>query len=331
MNIQKPLLTALAAGRVEGFSSLPRVIETVVSRVYVFDQEERVLKFYKRDNVWWNSSMRDISSGRPRSSFIRQDFAFNQHLNPKIYLELKTAQLVGDRIKLVDPALEDDELVIVMKKQSLTGVLTDVLMKGTCTLDDYRAIGAAYPKAKLAIPRSFLPASDKNWYEHMQQRLIDLAEWCKSVPSFPADVRDRALSQLAAAVEEHKELFEILGPDRLHVLIDGHCENLMYENGVLMFMDAHPPKDSWMIGAFEVDIFRTGADIYALVGKEAYDAYITSAAQSAGAYLNMSLASLYLLYGALIMCPYFFMLREKNAVYTAPADAYLRFLQSLLR
>ncbi len=330
MENQALLFELLKGGKVVGYATPPRMVETVVSRVFIFDLENTVLKFYKRDNAWWNSSMHDISHGSSRIDFIRQDFAFNQFLNPKIYLALKKATLENDQVIISEPREEDDDLVIIMKKQDPSSGFTEMLFSQSCTLEEYTSIGKALAQIKLSIPRMFLPAIETNWYEQMQARMKDLAEWVGSVKGFPAHLTEQALAYLRKEVEAQKSSFQKMTMEKLVVCIDGHSENLTYDHRSLSFMDAYPPKDEWRIGSFDIDIFRTGSDIYAFVGKEAYDAYLQGVKVVAADHLQMHLADFYLLYAAMIMSPYFMMLSESNPTYKAKAEKYLSFVDSLL-
>ena len=95
------IFSLINEGKIEGFSTSPKMIETVISRVFIFDKDNIVLKFYKRDNEWWNTDMKDLSKGLSRITFIRQDFGFNHFLNSKIYSNLKVAVVENNVVKLL--------------------------------------------------------------------------------------------------------------------------------------------------------------------------------------------------------------------------------------
>ena len=116
----------------------------------------------------------------------------------------------------------------------------------------------------------------------------------------------------------------------MQVCIDGNSENLLYSNKELRFIDAYPPKDNWRIGTFEVDIFRTGSDIYALAGEKEYKAYLSGVKEVAGDKVNLKFENFYLLYAAMIMAPYFYMLSKKNSKYLPKAEKYLQFVKKLI-
>lgn len=326
---QSMLVRCIEKGGIDGFSGRPRVIETLISRVFIFDEEGIVLKCYKRDNEWWNR-MRDISKGPSRIDFIRQDFAFNAFLNSEVYLDVKNAVLVDGRVTLVDPIDGDDELAIIMKKQDMSGVLTDLLSGESLLSDDYHTIGKSLASAKLSIPRTFLPVVTSSWYEQMIQRLEDLRVWVAGEEDFPSEISQKAFERLYRGMDTYKDRFRQTFSEDLTVLIDGNPENLIYNNGHLLFMDGYAPKDEWRIGSFDVDIFRTAADIYTFAGKDGYDSYMKGVLSVASNHVQMDAADFYLLYGSMIAAPYFMMLSKKNPQYKKIADTYITFLRTMV-
>lgn len=326
---QALLFRFLAEGRVDGFSSEPGMVETVISRVFLFEREQIVLKFYKRDNTWWNTKMRDLSHGKWRRKFIEDDFAFNHMLNPAVYTAVKTIVVEDDHLRLVDLSGDEDELVIVMRWIDTSQTLTQVLSKQELPVETYEEIGRSFAKTKLEIPRNFLPETEMSWYEHMQKRLDDLASWMQSVEAFPQNVGASGVEKLRVTLEEKKESFSKIDRGQLSVLIDCNSENLLFKDGALSYLDAYPPKREWLIGVFEADIFRVGADIFALAGKDAYEAYMHGVLEAAGDKIDQSTESFYLLYGALISAPYYFMLNAKSSTYLAQAHAAVAFIELL--
>ena len=325
--MDEKLFNLLCAGKIVGFSCEPRVIETVISRVFIFNEEDVVLKFYKRDNDWWNKDMMDLSGGHSRIDFIRNDFEFNRFLNPKVYTALKAVVIANETVVLKEPDMNEDELVIVMHKEDISGTFTEVLFENKLTLDEYRGIGKRFARIKLDIPKRFLPESNLTWYEHTVKRLQDLSSWVSSEKDFPEEIAKQGLSLLKRQLEENKVDFQSIPSSDLFVLIDCNSENLIYSNQELRFIDAFPPRDDWRIGTFDVDIFRTGSDIYALAGEDAYNAYLEGIDEIAGQYRNKDLSDFYLLYSALIMAPYFFMLSSKDNKYLNKAARYLAFVK----
>ena len=157
-----------------------------------------------------------------------------------------------------------------------------------------------------------------------------MERWIASVGDWPQDLAKDGVTQLRRKLDEYKKYFQTLGRSALSVSIDCNSENLIYSDGELRFLDAYPPKDEWRIGDFIMDIFRTGSDVYALAGKDAYEAYLKGVMEIAGERIDRSFESFYLLYGALIMSPYLFALSKKNPQYLPKAEKYLVFVKELI-
>ena len=224
------IFSLINEGKIEGFSTSPKMIETVISRVFIFDKDNIVLKFYKRDNEWWNTDMKDLSKGPSRINFIRQDFEFNHFLNSKIYSDLKVAVVENNVVKLLEPKSDDDELVIVIHKEDLSGTFTDVLYANNLTLDEFKNIGKSFAKIKLAIPKDFLPETSLNWYEEMIERGKGLTSWMLNEKDFQAEVSNKSLALFDKILLENKTNFQTLTKENLFVCIDCNSENLLYSN-----------------------------------------------------------------------------------------------------
>jgi aminoglycoside phosphotransferase family enzyme len=330
MNTSEALYSLIEEGKIRGFSTPPKCVTTVISRVYIFDAENTVLKIYKRDNEWWNKDMNDLSAGVPRIDFIRRDFAFNHFLDPGIYLELKTLSEENGEAVLVDAKPEDDELVVVMKKVDASQTMSKMLSEQSLSITDYENIGRDLANKKMALPKDFLPHVSENWYEQMVRRLEDLKGWVTSEPDFSPILTKKGLSTMQKILEANKEKFTLMKNEDLAVCIDCNTENLLFIDGKLAFIDAYPPKDEWRGGAFDHDIFRTGSDVYALGGKDAYDAYLTGVYSVAEHKLDKELHTFYLLYGAMIMGPYLYMLGKKDTKFLPAAEKYSKFIEEFL-
>lgn len=330
MNHLNELFDLIKQGKIEGFSTKPRYVETVISRVFIFDDEDRVLKFYKRDNEWWNSEMKDISAGQSRIDFIREDYEFNQFLNPRIYIGLKKAVIRDSVVYLEEANQEDDELVIVMHKEDLSGTFTQVLAGGALNHETYEMIGKQFASIKCSIPSQYLSNAEKNWHEQMCARVNDLSSWTISEQLFPSHLAEKGIAYMRRLLETHRDEFSSVRKEDLSVLIDCNSENLLFVDGELRFIDAYSPKDAWRVGSFDIDIFRVASDIYAMSGKEAYDAFLRGVESVEGVRLNPTLHRFHLLYGALIMGPYFYMLSRKDQTYLTHAEKYNQFIEEIL-
>lgn len=328
MDTSAELYARIEQGKLEGFSGVPQKVTTVISNVYIFD--DKVLKIYKRDNEWWNTVMQDLSKGQPRIDFITRDFAFNQTLNPSVYIDLKVLAKVGDVVALRDITEGDDEFVVVMRKIDATQTLTKVLFEQKLTVEDCEKIGVDFTSKKLSLSKDFLPTElTGTWYEQLIGRFKDLDGWVSSVPGFPREIGDKGLAQLKTILETQKEKFNGMSAKDLAVCIDCNSENLLYSNGKLSFMDVYPPKNEWRSAAFDHDIFRVGADIYGFIGRDGFEAYLKGVHSVVEDKLDKSLQDFYLLYGAMITGPYLYMLAQKNINYLSQAQKYSEFIKQL--
>lgn len=327
---QSELFRLITEGNVDGFSAPPKVIETVISRVFIFEAEKTVLKFYKRDNEWWNRDMRDLSAGKTRRQFIERDFGFNHALSPSIYQALKTPVIEEGKIFLRDFHGDEDELVIVMQMVDTSKNLTHAVSGRGLTREEYATLGQSFVQAQRSLPNDFLSGLETDWYLQMRARLEDLSLWILSVPEFPAEVAQAGLAKLLAALETYQEAFRLMHGTQLSVLMDCNPENLLLIDGTLSFLDAYPPKREWLNGTFETGVFWVGSSIYALDGERAYEAYLEGARQEAGDKIDIRYESFYLLYGSLITAPYFFMLKNKNPDYAPQAERCLAFTQKMI-
>lgn len=330
MNTSESLYELLEQGNVNGFSEAPQCIATVISRVYIFKKEQTVLKVYKRDNVWWNENMNDLSGGLTRSKFIRNDFEFNKILSPEIYRGLKTIKIEDGLIVLKDPEESDDELVIVMNTADVDATLTKVLANKILQSEEYELIGKEFGTKKLSLPQEFLPQLDENLYDHMTDRINDLEEWISSESLFSSDLKIQGLEQLRQNLNSQQYCFKNILAKDLSVCIDCNSENLLILDKHLTFIDAFPPKASWLPGPFNIDVFRTGADIYALAGEESFNAFLRGVESVAGEKLSLELQNFYLLYGALIMAPYLYMRSRENNEFLPLAEQYSNFIKDVL-
>lgn len=327
--VEVELINLLKLGKVAGLKTVPRFIETVISRVFIFDEENVVLKVYKRDNLFWNTNMHDLSKGATRSDFIREDFEFNRFVSPKTYLELKGVEIAGDAVILVDPRPGEDELIIVMNKEEVMESLTEVLYKRKLEKDDYVLIGKKFAQMKLSLPKSFLPKIDKTPQEQIQARFHDLASWTSSEEDFSQELATRGLSYLQSFFKENPQEFSI-DPKELAVSIDCNSENLIYTKRELRFIDVYSAKKEWRIAPHEIDIYRVGCDVLVLDGEQAYRDFITGVKTVEGIRLNEKIEKFCLVYSALIAAPYLVMLSKNNSQYLPKADRYLTFLKDFL-
>lgn len=330
MEYNSDILSLIAQGRIEGYWSQPTVVETIISRVFLFREEGKVFKVYKRDNAWWNSDMQNLSGGQTRIDFISGDFYFNQELNPDAYTKLYAARVVDGQVVLGEPDTTADELVIGMNMVDMSQTLTRCLSGGTLSDDDFESIGIQIAKTKQTLGRKFMMHSALSWYEQLLPRMRELENWIQSASGFPEGISTVGMAEIRAYIEDNREEFSRMHETDLVTQIDCNSENILYQNSKLVFMDAYPPKESWRIGPFETDMYRIGGDILILSGQEAYDRYMKGVLAIIPE-CNRNHERFYLLYGMLISGPYFYHLSQSNSAFATVGQQYVASLERFLQ
>ena len=94
------IIDLITQGKIEDFNEIPEKLITTVSHIFIFRNSRKVLKIYRRDNEYWNSNFSDLSGGDERMAFIKEDFTANALVNPSVYIEIKTAVVRGDKVRL---------------------------------------------------------------------------------------------------------------------------------------------------------------------------------------------------------------------------------------
>lgn len=264
-------------GKLEGFNEAPEMVVTTISNIFIFREAGKVLKMYRRDNEYWNTSFSDLSGGETRSQFIREDFAANRAVNPTVYLDLQKVQVEGEKITLTSPQETDDELVIVMSYVNAKESFNDKLFQGSVSENDFTSMGTQFAKIKkhISVPEE---RTKENWFELMLQRIPDLEVWMKHLNQhIPSDVTQRCIETLTRYKDENKEYFSSIKGDDLVYTIDAHGENALFNEGKLEFIDILLPAARWRWTPKEYDIYCLGTDVYVLAGEEAFEKYIEGA------------------------------------------------------
>lgn len=267
------ILESIQGGKIAGFSEeKPEMIMTSISRVFIFRKNKRVLKIYRRDNEYWNTNFSDLSGGKIRKEFIKQDFEWNRYFNPNVYVKLSEAHKNDGLVILAEPA-GGDELVIEMSLIDTSHFFIPTLAsKQVFTDEEYFSIGQQLATLKDGFKQK--PDLGKNWYEIFKERINDLRVWMENVPDFSKEIISECVSFLKSYTEINKVRFESIGEDEMVATIDAHGENAMYSNKELSFIDIFLPKELWRLAPKEIDILRIGLDVYVLRSERAYQSYI---------------------------------------------------------
>ena len=262
----------ITQGRVEGLDEIPEKLITTVSHIFIFKKARKVFKIYRRDNEYWNSNFSDLSSGKDRILFIKEDFKANSLVNPLVYIDLKTAVIANDKVHLDEVDNENDELIIVMNRIETNESFIDTLFNNGIAEKEFISIGEQFAKIKQSINIAEVKTKE-NWYEIILKRLHDLQLWMENL-NFPKRDIEICLQKLQTYVNNQKERLSRISNDKITYSIDGHGENALYHAGKLEFIDILWPSPRWRWTTKEYDIFRLGADISALTGMGNFNAFI---------------------------------------------------------
>lgn len=310
----------MKTGSFPGETSKPRHIETVISNVFIFDN--RVYKFYKNDNDFFNSSFRDLSAKQDRLAFSKSDFEWNQQLTKELYLRLQGVKVDGDSIQFVDEK-DAEELMFITKRMPDGTILFDRLMKGDLTMNDFYEIGKQFAmREKNFVWHGALPG--ETLLDNMLERHGDIVAWIKDIEKVSALEKEtwaRELKELIVRVYTHDST-------KVSVCFDFHSLNAFYIDQILYPFDTHAPKDAWRFGPPLLNLYRLATDAFALAGEKEFDAVMRGYHE----YLKREMPSqeinrLFIIYASLIMVSYLYMLGKTDPDKQEAAVKYHNFLK----
>lgn len=300
----------------------PQHIVTAISNVFVF--ENTVYKIYKNDSAFFNENFNDLSKKDTRFIFTRKDFEWNNRLSPEVYTDLRGVVLNGEDIEFVEPTDEADELVIVMNKVDMSNQLVKRLVDGTISLDDCYEIGRQFGEREKQLPKL---QSEKTAYGDFLTRYEDLRPWILSVKDILKEDAEKYLNYIKNFIDEHKS--ELDSIDLMGVCVDVHADNAVLTGKEFLPIDTYAPKEAWLHGYKFINIYRIATDIYAFLGKPAFEKVFEGYKKSSGRILPRSYDKFLVIYCELITWPYQFMLAEKEPWRADVARTYGNFIEKI--
>ncbi len=262
----------IGSGKVFGYmEEVPEVISTGSSYIFIFRKNDIALKLYRRDNEHWNKYFSDMSEGEVRTAFISKDYEWNHFYSPNIYLGLKQADIVDGVVKLSD-LTGGDELIIEMKIINSSDFLINILNENiNLSEDDFYSMGKQ--AAQMTKSDKLKPSTEKNFYEIMKERVIDLTSWAKNLPPLTEGFTLKLEKYIDSYVDNSIESFKSLTDKDFVAVIDCHSANAIYIEGKLTFVDVLLPKPLWRTSRVNENFFRIATDIFVLRGEKAYKEY----------------------------------------------------------
>lgn len=291
---------AVSEGKLEGYGLPSSIIDAAISTVFLFDDSASALKLYKGDSDYFK-----IGTGEDRIDFITKDFAFNNRINPNVYLELHAVrELAGGGLELIPPESGNDNLLLRMKRFDTRNVLSDFLYQGRLTPDLAFSLGKQVTNERLALQGFRIEGTGKDWYELFLRRIENIETWPAHISGIDTELMQRGFLHLREMLEELKPEMSRISGEALWLSTDCTSENMYVEEDKLYFFDAFHPQADWRNADFEFDLIRIGSDIGALAGEECYDSYLKGVQEVSGRKVSQKKEQLYHLFSSQVVSMY---------------------------
>jgi aminoglycoside phosphotransferase family enzyme len=317
------IIEALLEGKIAGSDGAkPHHIVTAISNIFVFPSI--VYKIYKNDSEFFNKNFNDLSQKDNRFLFTRKDFDWNNQISPEIYTDLKGIRLENDEVFFVEPNANADELMIVMNKIDMANQVIRKLVDNKITIKDCYEIGKQLGErvSKLQVPVLNFTA-----YDDFQSRYKDEVAWITSVKEIPKNEAEKYLSFVKEFIESHRE--ELDKDGQMGYCLDVHADNAIYTDGEYLPIDTYAPKEAWLYGFKNINIYRVATDFYVFMGKKAFDEVIRGYEESTKQRLLRDWDKFMVIYCEIIMWPYQYMLAEKEPWRLEIAKKHQEFIESI--
>ena len=272
----------------------------------------------------FNENFNDLSNKKNRFDFTRKEFEWNHRLSPEIYIELKGLSQEGNGTALVDPSDTCEELVIVMNTIDMSDQVIRKLIGGKINLDDCYEIGKQFGERTLSFSK---PEINITTYQDFLNRNSDMVAWVKSVKEVDQNEADEYLAFVKNFIEEKKD--ELDTTELMGLCFDVHADNAIYSDGKFLPIDTYAPKEAWLYGFKNINIYRVDTDFYVFIGKDAFDKVIEGHEKATNQTLPRDWDKFMILYCELIMWPYQYMLSEKESWRVDIANKHREFLKTI--
>ncbi len=329
-SIDQKIVQAFLDGEVENIAEpdkKPEHLLTTISHIFLYSKT--VYKLYRKDNENFNRLFVDLS-GEDRRSFYEEDFSWNNYYNPLVYKRLSgIKENYSGNIELCEAVDKDVyDYVIEMERIDMQHNLTEQLLGGRLTKDDFRKIGYEMTKRIAEFPHK--PKTKDNYYQIYHKLLLEVGEgWAyEADPFIPLDEVKEVMSILFKYLESKRNELSAYTEKDFIFTIDNHSDNIFYRNGVLSFVDVYLPKESWRIVMPRYNILRLATDVLVLRGERYANALC---AGYAGYYPNehseKQFDTFEQIYMALIKGPYLFIMGKETEARFDEAKKYWKFIK----
>ena len=283
-------------------------IDTALSRVFLYPT--KVYKIYRHE-VGFVGDFNDLAF---RKSFYAEDFFWNQHMSPTIYLALRGFQKNSDGKWEMCEMDKAEEFAIEMNRVDTQNTLHNYLLEGKVTEKIERNLADTIMKglAKLTEKkRDSIPAFQREWKDLFTLRLKDIRDFGYMAESsgLSKERTDMLVDTLTKLLDD--PYISEYNTSKYIVAIDNHADHILVAESGIEFMDVYQFKDYWLAVDPLIVIARPAMDIFALGGEEMGKIFLEQASK----YYPLpdkKIVTQYLIYSACITGVYYVIIGEKE-------------------
>ncbi len=316
----KNLIEQFEKGNFIGLGKPERVVETLISKLFFY--KDTVYKVYK----YQKNSFADLTKLEDRKSFFKDDFVWNNTMDPKTYIDLLYVKFDGDTYEICDADSAED-MCIVMKRIDGSNSVFSMIQNNTLTSEDIEKITQYKFSSVEKLTEIKKPAMEHLFstpYLVLETQNLESDKlWMYEAQDFiPKERIDFIIQKLESFINSHP-YFSNFDIARYITSLDNHTQNILIKDGEISIIDSMPPKDSWRVQSDLYVASRFATDIEVLLGSEYSDIVYEVLRDMRGIEIDQKVKTYFQIVAACIRAPYFFLLNEKET-----AQRFLDFIYS---
>jgi aminoglycoside phosphotransferase family enzyme len=297
-------------------------IDTALSRVFLYST--KVFKIYRHEVGF----VGDFNNFAFRKSFYAEDFFWNQHMSPAIYVALRGFCKNDDgkwEMCDMDKAVE---FAIEMNRVDTQNTLHNYLLDEKVTEKIVRDLADTIMQGLVKLTqekRESIPAFQREWRDLFTLRLKDIRDF-----GYMAESKGLSKERTDMLVDTLTKLLDDpyvteYDKSKYIVAIDNHADHILVTESGIEFMDVYQFKDYWLAVDPLIVITRPAMDIIALGGEELGKIFLEQASK----YYPLpdeKIVTQYLIYSACITGVYYVIIGEKEVAqkYQDATDGMLK-------
>ncbi len=301
------LIEIIESGKFNGLGKPDRVIETLISKLFFFD--DFVYKVYKYNKAFFGN----FSDDRFRHEFYHNDFTWNNTMAPDIYLKL--GYVKNDTDTVIETTHDSSEdYYILMRKIDDSQTLLKLIRKNSLQKSDLDLITREMFKRleKLTeIKRTDMEdLFDMTYVDLELQNMESTREWLYMASDFISKTEIDSLVEKLKAFIQSNPFFKNFDKNSYLACIDNHGGNILFAEGKVNFIDSMPPMRIWRIQSDAYSISRPATDFEVLLSKEYADVMFAEFEKVRHTKLDSKVRAYLQTAAALIQAPYLYILKE---------------------